>query len=290
MMILSCTFFQQSNVYAATVRVDISNSANSRYTATGAGASIDHSAVKYYIDGEPAYCIQAGIPINSRYVYSEQGEITDARFSWIIYNIADQDLKQAAIWQLAGQVGYGSYVINCDDSINQVLNDATNAINNQHDALSATVSDDGGEFYYDGNLNAFVSPVVHIGNSFGTWLNGATGNSYLMGMDGVNYGTSVGNGDYRIVVPVDGITGEMNVSVGVRGEGAKDVFGWPMRYGDGNASHQLVIKPRMRSTYGNDTTSRGIHLNPLGNLVIEEKDNFGSYKSDATFKISASFA
>ena len=286
MMILSCTFFQQSNVYAATVGVDISNKANSRYTATGAGSQTDHSAVKYYIDGEPAYCIQAGIPINSKYVYSEQGELTDARFSWIIYNIADQDLKQAAIWQLAGQVGYGSYVIDCDDSINQVLNDATNAINNQRDALSATVSDDGGDFYYDGNLNAFVSPVVHIGNSFGTWLNGATGNSYLMGMDGGNYGTSVGSGDYRIVVPVDGITGEMNVSVGVRGEGAKDVFGWPMRYGDGNAAHQLVIKPRMRSTYGNDTTSREIHLNPLGNLVIEKKDNFGSYKSDATFKIS----
>ena len=273
-------------VYAANVGVDISNSASSRYLATGAGKDIDHSAVKYYVDGEQAYCIQAGIAIRSSYTYTEQGPLTDARFSWIIYNIGDQDLKQAAIWQLAGYVGYGSYVTNKDQAVDDAINSATDAINNQHDAASAGTSVDPGEFYYDSNLNAFVSPTVHIWNSFGTWLNGATGNSYLMDGWGNNCGTSVGSGDYRIVVPVDGINGVMDISVGVRGEGYRQVYDWPMIYGDGNSGHQLVIKPRMKDTWGNDTTSASIHLNPLGNLVIEQKDSYGTYRQGATFHVT----
>ncbi len=274
-----------NNVYASNVGVDISNSAASRYLATGAGGDTDHSAVKYSVNGTPAYCIQAGIAIRSSYTYGEVGSINDARFSWIIYNIGDQDLKQAAIWQLAGYVGYGSYVINKDDAIDNTINQATDAINSQW-PLSAGVSIDPGEFYYDGNLNAFVSPTVHISNSFGTQLNGATWNSYMIDGWGNNCGQSVGSGDYRIVVPVDGIGGVMDVSVTVRGEGYKQIYGNPTIWGDGSPTHQLVITPNMADAWGNDATSGNVHLNPVGNLVIEKKDSYDQYKEGAIFNVS----
>ena len=273
-------------VYASNVGVDISNSGASRYTATGAGNQTDHSAVKYYVDGEQAYCIQAGIPIRSSFTYAHQGQITDARFSWIIYNVADQDLKQAAIWHLAGLVGYGSYVINLDQAVLDVVNQATAAISAQTGAASASINIEGGNFTYDRSINAYVSPKIHLANTSGTSINGATGNTYFRDMNGNNVGTSVGSGTYQLVVPATSVSSDMDISITASSSATAQNYAFPDVFGDGDPTHQLVIKPRMETSVGGAAASPNMHLEALGDLKIAKKDEWGKAVQSATFLIT----
>ena len=259
-----------------------------RYWATGARGSTttDHSSYRYKVGDTYAYCIEAGVAISKGALYSEQGTIEDPRFSWLIYNVTDEQEKQAAIWALAGDVlGNGSKLVAGEGQTTEIMpaeiqawiDKATAGTANNGQVANAVINATGDKFTYSEDENAYISPAMEIQNSSNNWLSEApAGSSIRQRWDGL----------YEIVVPATSVAGDITVTIHADCNTTAEAYAPATIWGDG--VHQLVITGGKNLVYGQGT-SRSFTIEAVGNYDVIKTDEHGNPVANCKFEITGPY-
>ena len=259
-----------------------------RYWATGARGSTttDHSSYRYKVGDTYAYCIEAGVAISKGALYSEQGTIEDPRFSWLIYNVTDEQEKQAAIWALAGDVlGNGSKLVAGEGQTTEIMpaeiqawiDKATAGTANNGQVANAVINATGDKFTYNEAENAYISPAMEIQNSSNNWLSEApAGSSIRQRWDGL----------YEIVVPATSVAGDITVTIHADCNTTAEAYAPATIWGDG--VHQLVITGGKNLVYGQGT-SRSFTIEAVGNYDVIKTDEHGNPVANCKFEITGPY-
>ena len=259
-----------------------------RYWATGARGSTttDHSSYRYKVGDTYAYCIEAGVAISKGALYSEQGTIEDPRFSWLIYNVGDEQEKQAAIWALAGDVlGNGSKLVAGEGQTTEIMpaeiqawiDKATAGTANNGQVANAVINATGDKFTYSEDENAYISPAMEIQNSSNNWLSEApAGSSIRQRWDGL----------YEIVVPATSVAGDITVTIHADCNTTAEAYAPATIWGDG--VHQLVITGGKNLVYGQGT-SRSFTIEAVGNYDVIKTDEHGNPVANCKFEITGPY-
>ena len=262
--------------------------AGCRYWATGARGSTvtDHSSYRYKVGDTYAYCIEAGVAISKGALYSEQGTIEDPRFSWLIYNVGDEQQKQAAIWALAGDVlGNGSKLVAGEGQVEEImpaeiqklLDDAKVGTANNGQVANAVINATGDKFTYNEAENAYISPAMEIQNSSNNWLSEApAGSSIRQRWDGL----------YEIVVPATAVSGDITVTIHADCNTTATTYAPATIWGDG--VHQLVITGGLGTVTGQGT-SRSFTIEAVGNYDVIKIDEHGKPVANCKFEITGPY-
>lgn len=259
-----------------------------RYWATGARGSTttDHSSYRYKIGETYAYCIEAGVDISVGALYSEQGTINDPRFSWLIYNVTDEQEKQAAIWALAGDVlGNGSKLVAGEGQTTEIMpaeiqawiDKATAGTANNGQVANAVINATGDKFTYSEAENAYISPAMEIQNSSNNWLSEApAGSSIRQRADGL----------YEIVVPATAVSGDITVTIHADCNTTATTYAPATMWGDG--THQVVITGGLGTVTGQGT-SRGFYIEAEGEYNVAKTDEHGKPVPNCTFRVTGPY-
>lgn len=259
-----------------------------RYWATGARGSTttDHSSYRYKIGETYAYCIEAGVDISVGALYSEQGTINDPRFSWLIYNVTDEQEKQAAIWALAGDVlGNGSKLVAGEGQTAEIMpaeiqawiDKATAGTANNGQVANAVINATGDKFTYSEAENAYISPAMEIQNSSNNWLSEApAGSSIRQRADGL----------YEIVVPATAVSGDITVTIHADCNTTATTYAPATMWGDG--THQVVITGGLGTVTGQGT-SRGFYIEAEGEYNVAKTDEHGKPVPNCTFRVTGPY-
>ena len=259
-----------------------------RYWATGARGSTttDHSSYRYKIGETYAYCIEAGVDISVGALYSEQGTINDPRFSWLIYNVTDEQEKQAAIWALAGDVlGNGSKLVAGEGQTTEIMpaeiqawiDKATAGTANNGQVANAVINATGDKFTYSEAENAYISPAMEIQNSSNNWLSEApAGSSIRQRADGL----------YEIVVPATAVSGDITVTIHADCNTTATTYAPATMWGDG--THQVVITGGLGTVTGQGT-SRGFNIEAVGEYNVAKTDEHGKPVPNCTFRVTGPY-
>ena len=259
-----------------------------RYWATGARGSTvtDHASYRYKVGDTYAYCIEAGVAISKGALYSEQGTIEDPRFSWLIYNVRDEQEKQAAIWALAGDVlGNGSKLVAGEGQTTEIMpaeiqawiDKATAGTANNGQVANAVINATGDKFTYNEAENAYISPAMEIQNSSNNWLSEApAGSSIRQRWDGL----------YEIVVPATSVAGDVTVTIHADCNTTAEAYAPATIWGDG--VHQLVITGGKNLVSGQGT-SRSFTIEAVGNYDVIKTDEHGNPVANCKFEITGPY-
>ena len=259
-----------------------------RYWATGARGSTvtDHASYRYKVGDTYAYCIEAGVAISKGALYSEQGTIEDPRFSWLIYNVRDEQEKQAAIWALAGDVlGNGSKLVAGEGQTTEIMpaeiqawiDKATAGTANNGQVANAVINATGDKFTYNEAENAYISPAMEIQNSSNNWLSEApAGSSIRQRWDGL----------YEIVVPATSVAGDVTVTIHADCNTTAEAYAPATIWGDG--VHQLVITGGKNLVSGQGT-SRSFTIEAVGNYDVIKIDEHGKPVANCKFEITGPY-
>ena len=207
-MLVSMLVLGMSSVQAKSFSLG-KNSSSNEYLSTGAGPDTDHSYYNYYLDGEQAWCMEAGVGIRKGANYSEGGQIPNsAVLSYVMLSGADDQLKQAAVWQLVGVMGInGSHVTNPNARLNNFLDEAIAATSNQSGAVSQWINPTSGNMSYDEGTNTYRMYFDASGqpNVSRGWVEHRGGNSYTLIVNAADFDQDIdvtmdlpGSGSRRI--------------------------------------------------------------------------------------------
>ena len=265
LMLIAIVTLSVGSVSAANTSFEAGTGSN-KYMGNGHS----HSYNKYFLDGVgQAYCIEASVNYKTGKDYQIMGEIYDPIYSWLIYNVPDQEDLQAAIWMVSGdtvtadQGGDVSYI---EGLIARGRAEAGNR------PVSASISTSG-EFTYRRSDNTYVSPNIHVENGNNPRIEGAPGGSQLTG----------GGNDYQIVVPAANVTSDMDIRFVVDGSGS----GWDYHaatvWGDG--VNQRVVTGG-RDPVSGDGASASIHLTARGDIKIRKLDEHGKPVIGTKFRVT----
>ncbi len=258
-----------TNVYAAKSSV-VKTSTDNAYTATGAGAATDHSWYSYYVDGQKAYCIEAGVVIHNNLDYNPTEEIYDARYSWIMYNVDDEQVKQACMWAL----GYnGSHLTGGDMTRVQYWLDRAAVECNVPAAANAEIS--GNEaLHYDRATNTYRSDAITVSQTAGAAVTTSFG--WLEG-------PGSGDGTYVLVVPADQVTGDMDITVTANTNNRSEGYGPATVWTCG--SYQKVVTPNRSSSAG-QPASKNFRITAVGDVKFGKVDEHGKPVPGVQFRIT----
>lgn len=271
-----------TNAVLAAPNVSVSGGGG-RYTGTGSGNNTNHSGYVFVVDGQRAYCAQAGVAIGSG-TYVKINPISDTpAFSYIMDQPWDEDLKQAVIWQFAGGVaGSGSYVQNPDQAFNDAIGMVNAHASDVHGGSSASISG-AGDFVYDRSRNAYVSPYMNFGGTSSVSFTNAPASAFFENTAGQNVGQNVGDGTFRIVVPAQHVTSDLDVGVTANAASGGWKYGPADCYTDG-PGQILLVGTKVPAPGAPATAS--LHLTAVGDLRIAKYDEHGKLVVGAQFRIT----
>lgn len=244
------------------------NSGSNRYESTGAGPDTDHSYYNYYLDGGQAWCIEAGVKIKNGLSYGSTGEIPGtAAMSYVMLSGRDDQLKQAAVWQLTNRLGInGSHVTNPDSELDQFVQEALDATANQSGAVSQWISPANGNMSYDEGTNTYRMLFDASGwpSTSAGWIESRGGNSYTL------------------VVNAADFDGDMNVSLSLPGSGGKTIYDNVTKWECG--SYQKLVTPNSHYEEGAGA-SASYHIDAVGILKVQKKDEWGNAVAGCRFRV-----
>ncbi len=269
LMIFSIIVMSGGSIEAAISQLG-KNSPTNRYTSSGYNGVIDHSFYNYYIDGQQAWCIEAGIAFKNGRDYQPSGSIGIPALSYIMLSGRDDQLKQAAVWYLIGPQGGGnqtaSYVINPDQELIDFVNEAKAATANQ-DVASATISPANGNLSYDSGSNTYRFDFT--ASAMPSTTAGSVQDN--------------GGGNYTLIVDAASIGGDMDVTLSLPGGGSRTVYDAATIWRSPGV--QTVITPNSHVATGAGASAT-FHIEAVGSMKAGKKDNHGQPVAGTVFEVS----
>ena len=257
-MLVSMLVLGMSSVQAKSFSLG-KNSSSNEYLSTGAGPDTDHSYYNYYLDGEQAWCMEAGVGIRKGANYSEGGQIPNsAVLSYVMLSGADDQLKQAAVWQLVGVMGInGSHVTNPNARLNNFLDEAIAATSNQSGAVSQWINPTGGNMSYDEGTNTYRMYFDASGqpNVSRGWVEHRGGNSYTLIVNAADFDQDI------------------DVTMDLPGSGSRRIYDNATMWV--SSGLQTLITPNAHDEAGAGA-SASYHIEAVGNLKVQKKDEWGN--------------
>ena len=284
-------------LYAAVGKITNGHWDGNLFTATSdKGPDTDHTSCTYAIDNTPAWCIDAGVAVDEGDGYNPAHVIEDGgALSWLMYNSTqlggsiDNQVVQAAVWHLTG-----NSIQSAGGDLNQVWSviAQAQACNNGISGASASITVNGGNtnFTYTRGYGAYgtvyLSELMTFGNTGSATLSGAPAGSQFVDANGNAVGASVGSGTYRIMVPAQNVSSDMQIVVNATSNSSAEGFG-PAQVWIKEGSQTLITPTRRQ--IGGAGSSVGFNLTAVGDLKIAKNDEWGKPVGSATFKITGPY-
>ena len=279
-MFILCVIFSKNNAYAYLTKGDQFGSTNLITLPWHPGTPNLYWHFYFSDTGQTVFCVEPHVVFNGGHQYSSLGKYSGdvgRQISYVYDNPPaglsweeGMQIRQAVIWALNGDYdiysldrknGYVNIAISLYEAAKANANGAD--INNQMSTQSLTFNLEGTNWVSNW---VYIKGGASVSNNIGS-----------LQRDGDNW---------RVVVPDSAISGSTTVQIyssmsTVRYNEA-DMFGGP----NNKSSHgQNVVISGGSYTDSRGETATG-YINPVGNLVVEKKDNYGTYRSGATFTVS----
>ena len=279
-MFILCVVFSKNNAYAYLTKGDQFGTTNLITLPWHPGTPNLYWHFYFSDTGQTVFCVEPHVVFNGGHQYSSLGKYSGdvgRQISYVYDNPPaglsweeGMQIRQAVIWALNGDYdiysldrsnGYVNIAISLYEAAKANANGAD--INNQMSTYSLSFNLEG---------TNWVSNWVYI-------KSGASVSC--------NIGSLQRDGDnWRVVVPDSSVSNATTVqiysSMTTRRYNEADMFGGANN--SSNHGQNVVISGGSYEESRGDTATGTI--NPLGNLVVEKKDNYGTYKSGAKFKVT----
>lgn len=230
-----------------------------------------HSYNRYILEGKGyAYCVEATVNYHRNRTYKKIGQL-GPEFSWAIYNIENEEYKQAVIWALTGSTIESESPNGNVDLVYQLANQARASVGQEPPGASVTKS---GDFTYRRSDNKYVSGNVHVENGGNPRLEGAPEGSQIV---------DNGGGNYVVLVPADKIVQDTDITFRVDGTGQAWVYDNADVWGDGVNQNVATGNRHMGGGAGATMT---IHVTAVGDMKVYKEDEHGKPIQGASFRVT----
>ncbi len=226
---LALTSMLGYNVFANSLTIQKMD--NSCLFISSNGTKTDHSNYAYFLSGQRAYTYTPWGTVKSGAQYGVTGTAPET-ISWVIRNIYNEQIKQAAIWLIQGAPvqSTGSVSMSEVQAIVEQANDALKLQNDAQNLFLNKIGDytyvyPGSEIFYETEMDSYVSTNFDLGyfekvtidegySAFDTSLEEPYFERYVNGkFEKVNTEYVQGIGTYRIVIPRKAVTKTSTVRV-----------------------------------------------------------------------------